>query len=167
MTKRAATTAASRHRKTPDPLAAQVGALVKRLRKECEFTFDAFVEETGLGRGYISELERGLVVPTIHSLAKIARALDVTVADLVVGASERERLFTLARDLSPDDVRWLLARAEERAPPEALARLAEAAASRVTTAPPGPPARAAPSSAPPPPNGGDAKPAPDSPGRSD
>jgi transcriptional regulator with XRE-family HTH domain len=168
MTKRAATTAASRHRKTPDPLAAQVGALVKRLRKECEFTFDAFVEETGLGRGYISELERGLVVPTIHSLAKIARALDVTVADLVVGASERERLFTLARELSPDDVRWLLARAEERAPPEALARLAEAAAaSRATTPPPGPPARAAPSSAPPPPNGGDGKPAPDTPGRSD
>jgi transcriptional regulator with XRE-family HTH domain len=138
MTKRAATTAASRHRKTPDPLAAQVGALVKRLRKECEFTFDAFVEETGLGRGYISELERGLVVPTIHSLAKIARALDVTVADLVVGPSERERLFTVARELSPDDVRWLLARAEERAPPEALARLGEAAQASARP-PPAPP----------------------------
>lgn len=133
---------------------------MKRLRKECEFTFDAFVEETGLGRGYISELERGLVVPTIHSLAKIARALDVTVADLVVGASERERLFTLARELSPDDVRWLLARAEERAPPEALARLSDAAAGGAPRAPPPPPpartgegatgTRASPSTPPPP-----------------
>lgn len=136
-----------------------MGALVKRLRKECEFTFDAFVEETGLGRGYISELERGLVVPTIHSLAKIARALDVTVADLVVGASERERLFTLTRELSPDDVRWLLARAEERAPPEALARLNEVALNQAAprAPPPAPPrpgdaapsGRASPSSPPP------------------
>jgi transcriptional regulator with XRE-family HTH domain len=182
--KRAATTAASRHRKTPDPLAAQVGALVKRLRKECEFTFDAFVEETGLGRGYISELERGLVVPTIHSLAKIARALDVTVADLVVGASERERLFALARELSPDDVRWLLARAEERVPPETLARFNEAASRAAASRAP-PPARPAdgttsaagrPSAPPPderaapasprlPPDGGDGKPPTDGPGR--
>ncbi|HEU4412270.1 MAG TPA: helix-turn-helix transcriptional regulator [Polyangiaceae bacterium] len=113
-----------------------MGALVKRLRKECEFTFDAFVEETGLGRGYISELERGLVVPTIHSLAKIARALDVTVADLVVGSSERERLFTLCRELSPDDVRWLLAKAKERAPPEALARLNDSSGAADPRAPP-------------------------------
>jgi transcriptional regulator with XRE-family HTH domain len=60
---------------------------------ETEFAFDAFVEETGLGRGYVSELERGLVVPGVGTLARIATALGVTIADLVVGDTDRERLF--------------------------------------------------------------------------
>lgn len=84
---------AVRHRGQPDPLAQRVGERIRRLRKEAEFTFDAFVEESGLGRGYLSELERGLVVPTIGTLARVAKALELTVADLVIGESERERLF--------------------------------------------------------------------------
>src|SRR5687767_822941 len=82
-----------RHRTEPDPLAARIGQRVRALRIAEEFGFDAFVEETGLGRGYVSELERGLVIPTIGTLARVAKALDVTVADLVVGESDRERLF--------------------------------------------------------------------------
>ena len=88
----------SRHRAAPDPLAARVGMRIRALRKELEFAFDAFVEETGLGRGYVSELERGLVVPTIGTLARVATALEVTIADLVVGETDRERLFEELRD---------------------------------------------------------------------
>jgi transcriptional regulator with XRE-family HTH domain len=102
----------TRHRQKPDPLAKAVGARVRRLRKERDFTFDAFVEETGLGRGYISELERGLVVPTITSLAKVAAALELTVADLVLGDSPRERLFEVARALDEKQVSALLKQAE-------------------------------------------------------
>lgn len=83
----------SRHRAEPDPLAARIGRRIRELRTAADFGFDAFVEETGLGRGYVSELERGLVVPTIGTLARIAAALEVTVADLVAGDSDRERLF--------------------------------------------------------------------------
>jgi transcriptional regulator with XRE-family HTH domain len=85
---------------------------VRELRDELEFTFDAFVEESGLGRGYISELERGLVVPTIHSLASLASALEVTVADLVVGDSLRERLFLATRKMSDRQVSELVQRTE-------------------------------------------------------
>jgi|SRR5580658_6571658 transcriptional regulator with XRE-family HTH domain len=69
---------APRHRTKPDALAKAVGARVRKLRTEKGWSFDAFVEECGLGRGYISELERGLVVPTVTSLAKLAAALEVT-----------------------------------------------------------------------------------------
>lgn len=82
-----------RHRHEPDPLAARIGQRVRALRTAEGFGFDAFVEETGLGRGYVSELERGLVVPTIGTLARVAKALEVTVADLVIGDSDREKLF--------------------------------------------------------------------------
>jgi len=83
-----------RHRAVPDPLAAIIGQRIRALRIAAHLGFDAFVEETGLGRGYVSELERGLVVPTIGTLARIAGALDVTLADIVAGDSERERLFS-------------------------------------------------------------------------
>jgi transcriptional regulator with XRE-family HTH domain len=102
----------TRHRHKPDPLAREVGTRVARLRKERGFTFDAFVEECGLGRGYVSELERGLVVPTIHALAKVAAALELSMADLVLGDSPRERLMEVTRDLGAADVGRLLEEAE-------------------------------------------------------
>lgn len=101
----------ARHRGQPDPLAARVGQRIRKLRQEAEFTFDAFVEETSLGRGYLSELERGLVVPTIGTLARVARALELTIADLVSGDSERERLFDELRDASVTTLRELRDRA--------------------------------------------------------
>jgi transcriptional regulator with XRE-family HTH domain len=111
--------AAPRHRKKPDPLARAVGVRVRQLRDERAFTFDAFVEECGLGRGYISELERGLVVPTITALAKLAKALEVPVADLVTGDSLREQLFEATRDLVDGEVKKLLSLTQELRLPKA------------------------------------------------
>lgn len=87
-----------RHRVEPDPLAAKIGLRIRRLRQQKSVTFDAFVDATGLGRGYISELERGLVVPTVGALSRVAAALGVTLADLVIGDSDRERIFDDLRD---------------------------------------------------------------------
>ena len=98
----------TRHRSEPDATARRVGATIRRLRKERNISFDAFVEETGLGRGYISELERGLVVPTITSLRKVARVLEVTMADLVLGDTLREQLFDALQGLPPTDLERLL-----------------------------------------------------------
>ena len=100
---------APRHRVEPDPLAKRIGERVRALRKSEGFSFDAFVEETSLGRGYISELERGLVVPSVSSLARIADALEMTLADLVIGTTERERLFEELRDAPQEVVRSLRA----------------------------------------------------------
>lgn len=99
---------AGRHRTKADPLAREVGKRIRRLRLAQDFKFDAFVEETGLGRGYISELERGFVVPSLHALAKVAAALELTVADLVVGDSAREELFVAARELPDSEIKAVL-----------------------------------------------------------
>ncbi|MBI5482390.1 MAG: helix-turn-helix domain-containing protein [Deltaproteobacteria bacterium] len=101
-----------RHRTQPDPSARRVGARVRQLRLEAGFTFDAFVEEVGLGRGYVSELERGLVVPSLTALERLAAALDVTAADLVATASPRARLYEATRTLPPAEVSRLAAQAE-------------------------------------------------------
>lgn len=77
------------------------------------------MEETGLGRGFISELERGLVNPTLLTLARVASVLGVTIADLVAGSSTREKVFVLLR----------------RAPPSRVAELADAIAAEVPEVP--------------------------------
>ena len=109
-----------RHRTKADPLAKAVGARVRQLRREQDFSFDAFVEETGLGRGYISELERGLVVPTIHTLAKIAAAFEgVTVADLVLGDGLRDQLYEATRTMPERELRVILDQARRAQPAKA------------------------------------------------
>lgn len=107
-------TRSKRHRHEPDPLARRVGGRIRELRIERDFTFDAFVEECGLGRGYVSELERGLVVPSLTTLATVARVLDVTVADLVAGASPREALFVETRGLPQRVIARLLVDAQRQ-----------------------------------------------------
>jgi transcriptional regulator with XRE-family HTH domain len=82
-----------RHRHIPDPLAERIGARIRALREDAGIGFDAFIARTGLGRGYVSELERGLVVPSVGSLTCVADALEITLADLVLGSSDRERVF--------------------------------------------------------------------------
>ena len=61
-----------------------------------------------MGRGYLSELERGLVVPTIATLLRVATVLDVTVGDLVLtGDSPRELVFAATRGVAPAVLRRL------------------------------------------------------------
>jgi transcriptional regulator with XRE-family HTH domain len=53
----------------------------------------------------VSELERGTVVPTIGTLAKVAKALQLTLADLVaIGDTRREKLFSETRELDDRQV---------------------------------------------------------------
>jgi transcriptional regulator with XRE-family HTH domain len=114
--------AGARHRTSPEPTAERVGARVRLLRRQAEFSFDAFVEETGLGRGYVSELERGLVVPSLTVLARIAEALETSIADLVLADSPREQLFAMARNLPPSELHRLIATAQKLLPRDEAGR---------------------------------------------
>jgi transcriptional regulator with XRE-family HTH domain len=62
-----------------------------------------------VGRGYVSELERGTVVPTIGTLAKVAKALQVGLVDLVaVTGTPREELLDATRELSETNIKAVL-----------------------------------------------------------
>ncbi|MGJ0848570.1 helix-turn-helix domain-containing protein [Tissierella praeacuta] len=56
-----------------------LGDNIRNTRKASNKTLNDMAEITGLSIGYISQLERNLIEPSLSSLRKIAKALDVPV----------------------------------------------------------------------------------------
>lgn len=59
------------------------GRKVRELREKLDLSQEAFADEIGLHRTYISGVERGVRNPTITVVEKIARGLGVAPADLL------------------------------------------------------------------------------------
>ena len=79
---------------------ADIGATIRRRRKQQNLTLQALGEVSGVSYSYISQVERGNATPTLGTLAYIAHALGVTVdyfistprpADSVTRHNERLR----------------------------------------------------------------------------
>lgn len=64
------------------------GATLKERRLRRQLTQEQLAEASGLSYKFVGELERGQGNPTLETLARLAAALDVTMADLV-GESDR------------------------------------------------------------------------------
>lgn len=60
-----------------------VGKRISRLREEAKFGKAAFCLTAGLSRPHLDHIEAGTVSPTLDMLERIAKALGVSVADLV------------------------------------------------------------------------------------
>ena len=60
----------------------RIGANLKRLRSGKGVTQEAFANDSGFDRGYISGVERGVRNSSALVLERIADALDVDVAEL-------------------------------------------------------------------------------------
>ena len=56
---------------------------LRRLRQATKLSQEAFADQAGLHRTYISDLERGARNPTITVVEKLARALDVRIGELL------------------------------------------------------------------------------------
>jgi transcriptional regulator with XRE-family HTH domain len=63
-------------------------------------------KRTGLLRCYISRVENGHTVPTIETLEKIARALEVPLYQLFYDGQEPPSLPNLLKQKSPDGDAW-------------------------------------------------------------
>jgi transcriptional regulator with XRE-family HTH domain len=65
-----------------DPLLTGLGWRVKQLRESKDWTQEFLAGRAGLDRSYVAGIEAGLRNPSTKALAKIARALGVTLAVL-------------------------------------------------------------------------------------
>ena len=98
-------------RREPDPLAQAVGKRIRQLREEAGLTLEKLAFESELGsKGHLSNLERGLARPTIHTLKVLADRLEVSVLDLLTfpEQGDRQKLVDLTRHLGRGTIRKLL-----------------------------------------------------------
>lgn len=72
----------------------RIGWNLRRLRKERNVTQEDFATDSGFDRGYISGVERGVRNPSALVLDRIAKALEVDVAELF----DLEKAQNFARD---------------------------------------------------------------------
>lgn len=63
----------------------QIGVAVRQARKRAEMTQETLAELIGKSAEAVSNIERGLALPTLTTLLDITRALDVPLSSLVSG----------------------------------------------------------------------------------
>jgi transcriptional regulator with XRE-family HTH domain len=106
-------------RKVPDPIALAVGQRIRQLRLERGLTAESLAFGGELSsKGFMSDIERGLALPSLTTLAEIARLLGVALLDLVTFPTEDERqaLVDRTRQLPRGAVRKLLKELSDAAP---------------------------------------------------
>jgi transcriptional regulator with XRE-family HTH domain len=75
---------------------AVLGARLRTLRQERNMTLDVLAEATGLDKGYLSRIERGLKAPSIATVMRLSAALDAPVSELF-GESVAEHAVRVVR----------------------------------------------------------------------
>ncbi|MCL5289293.1 MAG: helix-turn-helix transcriptional regulator [Acidobacteria bacterium] len=86
-----------------------IGDVIRSYRAERGLSQGDIERRTGLLRCYLSRVENGHTVPSLETLAKIAEALDISLADFFPGSetpSERDAQKMLG-ELSDEEVRFL------------------------------------------------------------
>ena len=101
---------------------------MRALREEKKFSQGDIEKKTGLLRHYVSRVENEHTVPSVETLEKFARALEVPMYQLFYDGEKPRKLPNLPKRKSAEDIAWgskgkdarllakfcrLLARAEE------------------------------------------------------
>jgi transcriptional regulator with XRE-family HTH domain len=86
-----------------------IGETIRNFRLEKGMSQGDIEKRTGLLRCYLSRVENGHTVPSLETLAKIAEAMDISLADFFPGTEtprDRETQKALG-ELSQDEIRFL------------------------------------------------------------
>ncbi|HVS74786.1 MAG TPA: helix-turn-helix domain-containing protein [Candidatus Acidoferrales bacterium] len=87
-----------------------IGAVIRTYRGQRGLSQGDIERRTGLLRCYLSRVENGHTVPSLETLAKIAEAMDITLAEFFPGTEtprDRETQKMLG-ELSQDEIRFLV-----------------------------------------------------------
>jgi transcriptional regulator with XRE-family HTH domain len=107
-------------RTQPDPLSLKIGLRIAQFLKELNLTLEELGQLTsdhtddddafGNSKGHLSNLERGLVRPTVSTLKRLADSMGIALVDLVIFPEEdlRQKLIDRTRGLTAGSLRKLL-----------------------------------------------------------
>ena len=83
-----------------------VGERLRALREEKNFSQGEIEKRTGLLRCYISRVENGHTVPSVETLEKFARALEVPMYQLLYDGEEPPKLPNLPKRKTAGEIAW-------------------------------------------------------------
>ncbi len=83
-----------------------IGDRLCAFREEKKFSQGEVEKRTGLLRAYISRVENGHTVPSIETIEKFARALEVPMYQLFYDGEEPPKFPNLAKRKTADDIAW-------------------------------------------------------------
>jgi transcriptional regulator with XRE-family HTH domain len=83
-----------------------IGERLCALREEKKLSQGDIEKKTGLLRCYVSRVENGHTIPSVETLEKFARALEVPMYQLFYDGEEPPKLPNLPKRKSADDILW-------------------------------------------------------------
>src|SRR6202049_2286722 len=83
-----------------------IGERLRALRDEKKLSQGDIEKKTGLLRCYVSRVEHGHTVPSVETLEKMARALEIPMYKLFYDGEEPPKLPHLLKRKSADDILW-------------------------------------------------------------
>src|ERR1700674_1460158 len=83
-----------------------IGDRLRAVREEKKLSQGDIEKRTGLLRCYISRVENGHTVPSIETIEKLARALEVPLYQLFYDVEEPPALPNLPKRKTSDDIAW-------------------------------------------------------------
>src|SRR5213595_3878094 len=83
-----------------------LGERLRTVREQKELSQGDVEKRSGLLRCYISRVENGHTVPSIETLEKLARALEVPMYQLFYGEEQPPKVPSLPKGISAGDGEW-------------------------------------------------------------
>ena len=83
-----------------------IGDRLRIMREEKGFSQGEIEKRTGLLRCYVSRVENGHTIPSIETLEKLARALEIPLYQLFYDGEEPPALPNLSNRRTADDIVW-------------------------------------------------------------
>src|SRR6201988_1743029 len=86
-----------------------IGEVIKTYRSQRSLSQGDIERRTGLLRCYLSRVENGHTVPSLETLAKIAEAMEISLADFFPGNDTQQDRETrkMLGELSEEEIRFL------------------------------------------------------------
>jgi transcriptional regulator with XRE-family HTH domain len=91
-----------------------IGERIRGLRETKKLSQGDIEQRCGLLRSYLSRVENGHTVPSVETLEKLARALEVPLYQLFYSGEEPPKLPNLPRRKTADDIAWGRTKKEAR-----------------------------------------------------
>ncbi|MDQ6884400.1 MAG: helix-turn-helix domain-containing protein [Candidatus Dormibacteraeota bacterium] len=115
------------HSEAPEAVRRAIGNAIRHRREDLGQTLAEVAEAAAMSPAYVSEIERGLKDVSTDKLVAIARALDLSVADLYLDLARRlgSQEALRQRGSWPDDPRAQLRAATATLRPNALRSVAD------------------------------------------